>query len=71
MLFLQVSVYKMPNPEPHVDLAILGQANYFIGNCISSFTAFAKRERDVYGLPSGFWAFPTIKHIKHKKNEEL
>jgi len=68
---MEVSVYKMPNPEPHVDLAILGQANYFIGNCISSFTAFAKRERDVYGLPSGFWAFPTIKHIKHKKNEEL
>lgn len=68
---MEVAVFKLPNPEPHVDLAILGQANYFIGNCISSFTAFVKRERDVYGLPSGFWAFPTIKSIKHKSNDEL
>ncbi|XP_065576183.1 GDP-fucose protein O-fucosyltransferase 1-like [Artemia franciscana] len=55
---MNVSVHRMPNPVPQVDLAILGRSNYFIANCISSFSAFAKRERDIKGIPSGFWAFP-------------
>ena len=67
--FLQISVHKMPNPEPHVDLAILGRANYFIGNCISSFTAFAARERNVNGLPTGFWGFPPNRGSKLKREE--
>eukprot|EP00088_Acartia_fossae_P040583 TRINITY_DN4226_c0_g1_i1.p1 TRINITY_DN4226_c0_g1~~TRINITY_DN4226_c0_g1_i1.p1 ORF type:complete len:387 (-),score=60.51 TRINITY_DN4226_c0_g1_i1:166-1326(-) len=59
--------------QPHLDLAILSQSNFFIGNCVSSFTAFVKRLRDVDGLPSGFWAYPLSepKQKSKKKRDEF
>ncbi|XP_060591410.1 GDP-fucose protein O-fucosyltransferase 1-like [Ruditapes philippinarum] len=64
--FEKVKFVKHEPPHPHVDLAVLGASDYFIGNCISTFTAFVKRERDVNNKPTKFWDFPPA-----KKHEEL
>lgn len=59
----KIQAHRTNVNNPHLDLMILERSNVFIGNCISSYTAFVKRARDVYGLPSSFWAFPKHSYL--------
>lgn len=42
--------------DPMLDLVVFTQANQFIGNCVSSFTAIAARHRRTRGQPYSYFS---------------
>ncbi len=55
--FKQVKFVKYDSESPHVDLCIMGKSDYAIVNCVSTFSAFLKRQRDSENKVTEFWAF--------------
>ena len=53
---------------PRLDLAILGRADHYIGNCVSLATAFVVRERRLKNKTVEFWNFTPE---NHEKRDEL
>ncbi|ESO07787.1 hypothetical protein HELRODRAFT_170340 [Helobdella robusta] len=55
-----VDVFHADPWLPLVDWAILVRSNYFIGNCVSSFTSFVTRARNVDEKPTYFWGYSKV-----------
>ena len=51
--------------DPVVDIAIMSKAAYFIGNCVSTFSAFVRRQRESRNLPVAFFGLDSVKAKKH------
>ena len=56
-VYSQLLVIHRDPESPLDDLSVLTFADYFIGNCVSSFSAFAARMRLQYKLPNYYFSF--------------
>jgi peptide-O-fucosyltransferase len=68
---MQVIFRKNGENSPHVDLCVIGKADHAILNCVSSFSAFAKRQRDSENKTTDFWAFKPLKKKREVTKDDL
>lgn len=67
----KIKAFRTGDRSPHLDLVILERSNLFIANCISSFSAFVKRSRDIRKFPSAFWAFPKDAYLSDTNKNKV
>ena len=54
---VQLKIVYSTEEDPPLDVALMAEANAFIANCVSAFSAVAKKERDHLGKRTDFWGF--------------
>ncbi|XP_001199864.2 GDP-fucose protein O-fucosyltransferase 1 isoform X2 [Strongylocentrotus purpuratus] len=59
--FPDLNVVTMDPERPQLDMYVLGEADHFIGNCISAFTAFVRRHRDDAQLETRYFGMRQTK----------
>ncbi|XP_033123629.1 GDP-fucose protein O-fucosyltransferase 1-like isoform X2 [Anneissia japonica] len=47
--FPEIEVKHLDPEKPEIDMYILSQSDHFVGNCVSAFSHYVRRERDVGG----------------------
>ncbi|XP_072170304.1 GDP-fucose protein O-fucosyltransferase 1-like isoform X1 [Diadema setosum] len=52
--FPDLRVVTLDPEKPQSDMYVLGEADHFLGNCVSAFTAFVRRHRDEAGLGTSY-----------------
>ena len=63
----EVEVVVLRPSDEFVDLYVLGQSKVFLGNCVSSYSSFVRRERDVLGKKTVYFGLP----LSGNAHEEL
>lgn len=53
----QIKLHHLDPHLPIIDIGILQKSEHFIGNCVSSFTAFVTRDRLITDKPTSFWGY--------------
>ena len=61
MLYMQLKIVYGAEGDPPLDVALMEEADAFIANCVSAFSAVAKRGRAHLGKRTDFWGFPRQK----------
>lgn len=61
---LKVKAFHIDPDIPQYDIIIATRAELFIGNCVSSFTAFIRRERDLlHNRPSTYFGLDQLEPV--------